>query len=315
MAVALAAATLSDPLNAQLKAAARQQAADYLQQHTGTTADTLYAYAHSADTGTDPYADREANKRAVTPRLTYILPRTGRDAELAVPKGAEVLLETRQPYLTAEQRRDVLRSTALPAGYPLLDGPEQWGRLNLFAAADGYGSFDGDVEVTLDAAAGGFHAADVWRNDIGGPGRLTKSGTGSLTLTGANRFSGGVRVLAGTLAAGSLTALGGGDVEVGGGTLRLTRPARIRGDYRQIAGTLAAPMHGSGVPALAVAGAAEIGRGSVLELTVDEACDVVPVLRARRLRGRFAAITVRTGGYRATPIYTETALFVRLTRA
>jgi hypothetical protein len=43
---------------------------------------------------------------------------------MVVPEGAEVLLETRQPYLTADQCREVLRTTALPAGRPLIDGPE-----------------------------------------------------------------------------------------------------------------------------------------------------------------------------------------------
>ncbi len=166
MATALAAAALADPANAGLKAAARAQALAYFQAQTGTTADTLYDYAHPA-TG-DAYADREANLCEVTPKLTYILNRRGRDQALTVPKGAEVLLETRQPYLDAEQRRAVLRTTALPAGYVVLDGFEQWGRLNLFAAADGYGSFESDVTVSLDAAAGGFGAADAWRNDIDG---------------------------------------------------------------------------------------------------------------------------------------------------
>lgn len=154
MATALAAATLADPQYAGLKAAARAQAAAYFQQQTGTTADTLYAYAHSAGTDTDKYADRDANSRALTPRLTYILTRHGRSEDITVPKGAEVLLETRLPYLDAAQRREVLRTTALPSGYVLLDGDEQWGRLNLFAAADGYGAFDSDVTVTLDAAEG-----------------------------------------------------------------------------------------------------------------------------------------------------------------
>ena len=64
-----------------------------------------------------------------------------------------MLLETRHPYLDAAQRREVLRTTALPAGYPVLDGPELWGRLNLFDAADGYGRFDTTVDVVLDAGA------------------------------------------------------------------------------------------------------------------------------------------------------------------
>ncbi|GDY71807.1 hypothetical protein SAVCW2_01840 [Streptomyces avermitilis] len=127
MATALAAATLADPANAALKAAARDQAAAYFQQRTGTTADTLYAYAHSAAVDTDRYADRTANARALEPRLTYVLTRHGRSTALTVPKGAEVLLETRLPYLDAAQRREVLRTTALPSGYVLLDGVEQWG--------------------------------------------------------------------------------------------------------------------------------------------------------------------------------------------
>lgn len=105
--------------------AARAQAAAYFQQQTGTTADTLYAYAHAAGVDTDPYADRSANARALRPRLTYVLTRYGRSGGLRVPKGAEVLLETRLPYLDAAQRREVLRTTALPSGYVLLDGFDQ----------------------------------------------------------------------------------------------------------------------------------------------------------------------------------------------
>ncbi|BCJ62268.1 phosphoesterase [Micromonospora endophytica] len=312
LATALAAAILNDPANAGLKAAARQQAAAYLQAQTGTTADTLYAYAHSGASSVDPYADRAANQRLVTPKLTYILPRTGRDKPLTVPKGAEVLLETRLPYLTAAQRRAVLRSTALPAGYALLDGPEQWGRINLFAAADGYGAFDDDVEVTLDAAAGGFHGADTWRNDISGPGGLTLRGTGTLGLTGANRFRGGVRVLGGTLVAGATNALGTGDVQVRDAALRLTQASTVGGGYRQHNGLLAATARQGGHAALTVNGTAELGRGSALELTVEPGAQLVTVLRARRLTGRFASIVVP--GYRAEPIYTANAVLVRLRR-
>ncbi|MEO6090889.1 MAG: phosphatase PAP2 family protein, partial [Umezawaea sp.] len=125
MATALAAATLADPQNAALKAAAAAQASRYFQDHTGG----VFAHAHSAGTATDPYADRKANAAFVAERLTYGLPKTGRRIAMTVPKGAEVLLETRLPYLTADQRREVLRTTALPSGHALLDGTEQWGRL------------------------------------------------------------------------------------------------------------------------------------------------------------------------------------------
>ncbi len=46
---------------------------------------------------------------------------------------------------------------------------------------------------------GGFHATDTWRNAIGGAGKLTKLGSGSLTPAGSNAYSGGTQVQAGTL--------------------------------------------------------------------------------------------------------------------
>ncbi|MFF5569897.1 phosphatase PAP2 family protein [Streptomyces luteogriseus] len=318
MATALTAATLADPANAELKAAARAQALAYFTRQTGTTADTLYDYAHPG--AGDAYADREANARAVGPRLTYVLPRRGRTDPLTVPKGAEVLLETRLPYLTAAQRREVLRTTALPSGYVLLDGFEQWGRLNLFAAADGYGAFDRDVVVTLDAAAGGFHAADSWRNDIEGDGGLTKHGSGTLTLTGHNRYHGGTVLEAGTLVAASPNALGEGDVRVTGGTLRADKVLRVRGSYVQEGeSTLELPLRRNHGPALTVGRRVLLGRGSVLSLRLDAerppvAGTTVPVLSAGQLRGRFDRVEVDSETLRAVPVHTADGLSVRLVR-
>ncbi|WP_340374185.1 phosphatase PAP2 family protein [Streptomyces sp. SS7] len=316
MATALAAATLADPANAELKAAARAQALAYFTGTTGTTADTLFAYAHADPS--DPYADREANRRAAEPRLTYILERQGRKEPLTVPKGAEVLLETRQPYLSAEQRRAVLRSTALPSGYVLLDGFEQWGRLNLFAAADGYGAFESDVTVTLDAAKGGFHAADAWRNDIEGGGSLTKRGSGTLTLTGHNRYHGGTVVQEGTLVAGHANALGQGDVRLTGGTLRAGQPVRVRGTWTQSKGaTLELPLRRDHSAALTVSGRVTLGQGSVLSLRLDDkqparAGDVVPVIDGCALRGQFDTVELNSATLRAVPVYTADGLSVRL---
>ncbi|WP_330347293.1 phosphatase PAP2 family protein [Streptomyces sp. NBC_00582] len=316
MATALAAATLADPANAGLKAAARAQALAYFTGRTGTTADTLFAYAHSD--ASDRYADRDANRRAAEPRLTYVLEREGRKEPLTVPKGAEVLLETRQPYLSAEQRREVLRTTALPSGYVLLDGFEQWGRLNLFAAADGYGSFDSDVTVTLDAAKGGFHTADAWRNDIEGDGSLTKRGSGTLTLTGHNRYHGGTVVEEGTLVAGHANALGQGDVRLTGGTVRAEQPLRVRGAWTQSKGaTLDLPLRRGHGAALTVSGRVTLGQGSVLSLRLDErqparAGDVVPVIDTCALRGQFDAVELNSATLRAVPLYTADGLSVRL---
>ncbi|GHC96623.1 phosphoesterase [Streptomyces violarus] len=318
MATALTAATLADPANAELKAAARAQALAYFTQKTGTTPDTLYDFAH-ADAG-DGYADREANARTVEPKLTYVVPRRGRKDPLTVPKGAEVLLETRLPYLDAAQRREVLRTTALPSGYVLLDGFEQWGRLNLFAAADGYGAFDRDVAVTLDAAAGGFHAADTWRNDIEGDGGLTKRGTGALTLTGHNRYHGGTVVEDGVLVAASPGALGQGDVRVAGGTLRADQVLRVRGSYVQEGeSTLELPLRKNHGPALTVSRRVLLGPGSVLSLRLDTerppvAGTTVPVLSAPALRGGFARVELHSDTLRAVPVHTSEGLSVRLVR-
>ncbi|HWS37363.1 MAG TPA: autotransporter-associated beta strand repeat-containing protein, partial [Actinoplanes sp.] len=260
LATALAAAILNDPANASLKAAARAQAEAFL--------------AVTAKDTTDVYADRVANRKSILPRLTYILPRTGRDKPLTVPKGAEVLLETRQPYLTAAQRRAVLRSTALPGGYALLDGPEQWGRLDLYKAADGYGAFENDVDVTI-------NVDDAWRNDISGPGGLTKRGTGTLTLTGKNTFRGGVRILGGTLAVqGEI-----GDLDIRGGTLRTKRAA---------------------------ARSVTIGAGSTLEFTAGKP-GTFTVLDAKRVSGRFATVTVP--GFTAEAVYTRDAVKVKVSKA
>ncbi|MDX3641891.1 phosphatase PAP2 family protein [Streptomyces sp. MB09-02B] len=315
MATALAAAALADPKNAELKAAARKQAAEYFQAKTGTTADTLFAYAHSdAD---DPYADPKANLRTVEPKLTYVLTRRGKSQDLTVPKGAEVLLETRLPYLDAAQRREVLRTTALPSGYVLLDGWEQWGRLNLFAAADGYGAFDADVTVTLDAALGGLAAADTWRNDIDGCGGLVKKGSGTLTLAGANRYTGGTVVEAGVLAAGSKEAFGRGDVRVKGGTLATgDHTVRVRGGYAQ-AGVLDVTLDRGSDAALVVDGRAVLERGSELVVRFDakqapRSGSTVAVIGARSLQGRFSKVSVAVDGWTAEQVFTAHGVSVRL---
>jgi hypothetical protein len=68
---------------------------------------------------------------------------TKANEEPIVPKGAEVILKSRFPYLSDMQRRAVLYTTEIPSGYKILDKTNGWGRIDLLAAADGYGSFIG----------------------------------------------------------------------------------------------------------------------------------------------------------------------------
>jgi autotransporter-associated beta strand protein len=326
LATALAAAILYDPANAAIKAAARANALAYFEAQTGTTADTLFGYAHSQGIGQDQFADREANKDIVDAHLTYGLPSDGsqKPAKVyVVPEGAEVLLETRQPYLTADQRRDVLATTAIDARNVLLDGFEQWGRINLFAAADGYGAFTSTVTVAMDAGQGGFNGADSWKNDISGKGALVKQGAGTLTLTGKNSFSGGTTVQAGTIVAASADALGHGDVTVqSAGTLSVSADVagcgsvELRGDYTQDGGTLQANLGDGNLRAavLSVQGRVELAVGSTLALSLSSAPRkgaVIPVIEAHSVRGWLDNVSVNIAGVQAVPVQTREGVSVR----
>ncbi|WP_051607145.1 acid phosphatase [Microbacterium sp. CH12i] len=261
MSTAVAAAALNQPENEQLLSDAR---------------DAGRALMATPASGDDRWADRADNEELYVERLTYGLPRVG-DTTLpvVVPKGAEALLASRLPYLTDEQRRWVLQSTGLESGYALLDDAEGWGRLNLYAAADGYSAFDVDVTVGMDAAQGGFSAQDAWRNDIDGVGALTKDGTGVLTLTGDNSYSGGTTVAGGQLVAASATALGAGSVatRVGGALIDASdATVTVAGDLTLAAGGTLALTIDDVNPALAVAGAGSFD--GALEVTIADG--VVP---------------------------------------
>ncbi|KAB8126663.1 phosphatase PAP2 family protein [Gracilibacillus oryzae] len=210
---------------------------------------SLYEYAHTV---TEDYTfesaydeqkweDHEANKAFYREKMTYGLPQTGtKGLEPVVPKGAEVLLETRQPYLTDEQRREVLYTTEIDSGYPVIDESNGWGRIDLVTAADGYGAFLDNVTVNMDASKGRFNAHDWWRNDISGSGMLTKQGTGTLTLTGDNSYTGGTLLQGGTLEAASATAFGTGDLYVENGTVLVNSDEALQldGNFTMDAGTL-----------------------------------------------------------------------------
>jgi autotransporter-associated beta strand protein len=302
---------------AVLKSEAYQQTQTFLASETGAADFAgLMALAHSAPAGTDRFADRAENAAFVAPRFTYGLPRIGAsDSAPVVPKGAEVLLETRLPYLDAAQRRVVLKSTALASGYPIMSDAEGWGRLNLFAAADGFGAFDGDVTVAMDAAKGGFHAADSWRNDIGAAGKLVKTGSGVLTLAGQNSFSGGVIVEGGALVAASQSAFGTGDLYVAGGRAVVAEPKlAVSGNFvMRKAGTLEITLSGKD-------GGLTIGKhaaieGGVLRVTLaagytPSAGDELSVIRSGDIEGRFDDIVIE--GHETVPVYGKTGLSLRI---
>ena len=105
------------------------------------------------------------------------------------------------------------RVPELPSG-GAIDNGTGWARLNLFAAAGGYGALQNNVTVNMNAALGGLNAFDVWSNPINGAGGLTLQGSGTLILAGNNAYTGGTNVRGGTLA---VTGTLGGDLSVSPG--------------------------------------------------------------------------------------------------
>ncbi len=154
--------------------------------------------------------------------------------------GALGLLFERFPYLTGAQVRDVMLTTATDIGEEGIDEIYGWGLLDLKKAIEGPGLLRVDTDVVMNVAAGGHKvwegdAWDDWTNDIGGPGRLNKSGAGWLRLSGDNSF-GGATVTAGLLEFDGANALSG-DVRVDGGTLLVG--GSLTGSDLTVAGGLA----------------------------------------------------------------------------
>ncbi len=206
-------------------ATAVQQASQALHTELGAAVAVPYAacatnIASCVANGVFPTASQFATNLATyAGNLTYGLPSVGSTTDPPfVPTNAHLLIKSRFPYLNDAQRTEVLKTTELPSGVPLDDG-SGWARLNLYAAASGYGAFNSDVTVTMDAALGGYNAIDVWSNAIGGTGGLNKSGTGVLVLGGNNTYTGRTRVNGGTIAlTGAITS----DVDIAAGANFIT---------------------------------------------------------------------------------------------
>lgn len=316
--IASAAANLYAPANATLKASAYAQAHTTLMAATGTTPATFRTFAQSGTASNDRFADYAANKANFLRRMTFGFAQIGSaTADPVVPKGAEVMLETRFPYLSADQRRVVLKTTEIASGYPIMDDAEGWGRLDLFAAGDGYGAFNGNVVVSMDASKGGFNAGDIWRNDIGGAGKFTLAGTGNLKLGGANTYSGGTQVAGGALEAVSAKAFGTGDVYLGAGSVIINAPqsVAIAGKYTQLADTtLDLRVGPNGQGRMTVAGITTIAGGTLriafVEGYVPKAGDTIAVITGSSIKGQFA--TVAVDGYKATPVYSANGVQIRI---
>lgn len=195
--------------NPELRKAAYQQAQQFFAQQCGGN----IAGCYSSQDLNQTYQIYQANKaRYDQYTFAHTFPVIG-DASAApiVPKNAELLIETRYPYLTAQQQREILSTTSYSRG-GVLDNGLGYDTLNLYQAGYGYGALNQNTVIHMDAAQGGFSAADLWLNDISGTGRLEKTGTGQLTLAGHNTWSGGTNVLEGTLLGNNGQSFGQGEI-------------------------------------------------------------------------------------------------------
>ncbi|ASJ92090.1 autotransporter-associated beta strand repeat-containing protein [Porphyrobacter sp. CACIAM 03H1] len=138
------------------------------------------------------------------------------------------------------------------------------GVTNLFGFNTAVDALSGGGTVTLGSAiltVGGTSSSSTFGGTITGSGGLTKVGTGTLTLSGANTYTGATRIEGGTLALGANNVIANGSaVQIAGGTLALGTFADtvasvdlsagsitggpgsalgVTGDYVQSGGTLA----------------------------------------------------------------------------
>ncbi|WP_025733214.1 autotransporter domain-containing protein [Carnimonas nigrificans] len=237
-----------------------------------------------------------------------------------LPNNAGNLLLLRFPYLSREERRNILASTSYPedslAGYMTKENnPDSyWGLLDVPNAYRGPARFYRDTtvnqRVTEDDIAD-FGIYDEWKNNISGPGRLIKQGTGALTLSGNNSFA-GITLEEGTLALEGANALTQTS-RVNGGTLivngtldqgltveggRLQGHGTLKGDTRITHGTLAPGGSGS-VGALTIDGDLHLANSSTYAAKIDaqrEESDTVNVSGTTSLEGGQLKVVDGDGG-------------------
>ena len=193
--------------------------------------------------------------------------------ENQISANAGYLLWTRFPYLSQAQRNDVLSSTVSDGGQFLDDGLTSFGtysRIDLFMAADGYGSFQNSVSITMNASLGGFYASDTWANSIGGPGGFTLNGTGVMRLNGSNTYQGPTNVTSGTLVVDG--SLGLGSVTVAS-SATLMGSGSIGGAVAVLDGGMVAP--GSSPGTLTMTGALTLADASILSFELNAANNTV----------------------------------------
>lgn len=195
--------------NPTLKQNAYQQAQKFFAEKCGGTIDACYDKSNLNQLSAQYQADK-AQYDKYTFANTFA-PIGDTSATPIVPINAELLIETRYPYLNKAQLREVLLTTSSARG-GVLDNGMGYDTLNLFKAVNGYEAFNQKTTVDMDTAKGGLSASDIWLNDISGTGSLEKTGDGQLTLLGQNTWTNGTDLLGGTLIGNNGKSFGQGRI-------------------------------------------------------------------------------------------------------
>ncbi|TAA46165.1 autotransporter domain-containing protein [Pseudoxanthomonas winnipegensis] len=172
---------------------------------------------------------------------------TGTSLSTPQVSGAAALVWQAFPYFSNDLVRQTLLGTATDLGAAGVDPVFGYGLLNVGKAVNGPARLDwGDVAVSFDGTS-------TWSNAISGDGGITKSGAGTLNLSGQNSYLGQTRVSQGALLSsgaipGSASVAAGARLNTGGGvggalrndgTVAFTGAAgarRIEGDFTQSSG-------------------------------------------------------------------------------
>ncbi|WP_228124555.1 autotransporter serine protease [Glaciimonas soli] len=159
--------------------------------------------------------------------------------------GTLALIQQVYPWMNADLLRQTVLSTATAMGDPTVYG---WGLLNASKAVNGPALFDTRLTLGNSSINVNFDTvSSVFSNNIAGDAGLLKGGTGTLTLSGTNTYTGLNQIAGGTLnitgsitsgvqidAAGNLAGAGGhiGGSVANNGTLSNTgKGLTIAGNY------------------------------------------------------------------------------------
>lgn len=244
--------------------------------------------------------------------------------------GTAALLLEKYPWMSNDNLRTTLLTTATDRGAPGVDAVYGWGLLNVGRAVDGPAQFAfGDFQAQLRRSNGQWGSYE-FRNDISGTGGLQVSGEGTLILAGKNNYNGptvinsGILDVAGSItsatqiaAGGTLTGLGTtAGVNNDGTVYNGGKGLNIRGNYQQsnqglLITDLGSLLNVSGQANLA--GAVHVN--GVRQGYVPRAGMRTTFLSAARINGQFASFTSNPGLMLDGQImYTATTASIDITR-